>query len=134
MVVRKAITILFIAYYSIGTLLFPMGDLSCFADLSDMYAQCQHEDPDLDIYDFVIEHLLNINDIRGEEHDIHEHELPHQPLLSHGISPLIMNVVQPVTIVMCNNVIYLSKKVYSMPHETTMLSDYNGNIFHPPIC
>ena len=55
-----------------------MGDFSTVAHLPEMYAHCKEtEDPDLNILDFVGEHLMNLDGIfepHGEADDDKPHE------------------------------------------------------------
>ncbi len=78
---RKATAIFFLVYYSLGTVLFPMGDMSYLKDLPQMYSHCATEDPDINACDFVFEHLLNIHD---EDDADEEHDKPHQAIYSHA--------------------------------------------------
>jgi hypothetical protein len=67
-----------------GNLLLPQGDFAALAELPAMYHHCKTtEDPDLNVVDFVIEHLLNIT----ENDNTDEHELPHNPAPSHTVNP-----------------------------------------------
>ena len=56
----------------------PQGYFAALTKLPDMYRHCQTtEDPDMNVIDFVTEHLLNLEEGAADENDIDEHELPH---------------------------------------------------------
>lgn len=77
---RRLAVIFLLLYFGMGNILFPMGDMSFIRDLPQMYSRCAQEDPDINIADFVVEHLLNIHDNDDEPE---EHEKPHQPVYHH---------------------------------------------------
>src|ERR1700748_2429143 len=105
---RRIIVTLLLAYYSMGTLLVPMGDLTYVRDLPQMYRHCAAEDPDMDLCDFVVEHLMNIHD--DDEHE--PNEKPHQPVFSH--SPMQVFVVMASKIVVGKGItpVYYIPKSY----------------------
>lgn len=81
---NRVLFILTSIYFLAGTILLPQGDFSALSQLKDMYHHCKTvEDPDIDLADFVTEHLLNLDDMEEEEDDADEHELPHNPIPFH---------------------------------------------------
>jgi hypothetical protein len=81
---NRIIFILTSIYFLAGTVLLPQGDFSALSQLKGMYHHCKTiEDPDIDLADFVTEHLLNLDDMGEEEDDADEHELPHNPMPFH---------------------------------------------------
>ena len=73
-----------------GNLLLPLGDFSALSQLPDMYHHCKTvEDPDMNLADFVTEHLLNLGEIFEENDEPDEHELPHSPIPFHNTASVI---------------------------------------------
>ncbi|PQJ12281.1 hypothetical protein CJD36_000545 [Flavipsychrobacter stenotrophus] len=125
----KQIVITFLlAYYGIGAILFPMGDLSFMRDLPQMYQQCAQEDPDINLCDFVVEHLLNIHD--GDEAE--EHDKPHQAVYNHiPVQTLITfyaKAKSPIIIVKE----FIIKQKYSIFKTTSFRPGYLSGVFRPP--
>ena len=59
---KKGLTVLLLLYYTFGSLILPDGDFSVLPDLPKMYQHCKEtEHPDLTIFDFITDHLLNID-------------------------------------------------------------------------
>jgi hypothetical protein len=106
-----------------------MGDLSYMNELPQMYHHCQNEDPDMDLGDFVFEHLLNIND--GDECE--KGERPHQPVYHH--SPVqVMATVQYYHIFPSKNFQNATVlPVYPIFKDTRALISFGATVFHPPI-
>src|ERR1700722_15030225 len=81
---QRLLGIILFSYFLSGTLLLPQGDFSTLPDLPRMYAHCKEtEDHDLDIPDFIEEHLLMMDDLMGEPPD--PQDRPHQPIQFHHI-------------------------------------------------
>lgn len=81
---NRVIFILTSFYFLTGTVLLPQGDFSAISQLGDMYHHCKAvEDPDIDLVDFVTEHLLSLDDRDEKDDDADEHELPHNPMPFH---------------------------------------------------
>ena len=127
---QKIPVILLLFYFVFGTLLLPQGDFSTMADLPRMYQHCKEtEDPDMDICDFVIEHLLQIDDDQGEAKNDNDHERPHQPIQFNHLSAPIsakqrgIKMEQPA-IVKCE------KQVVT---DDIYLSDFPADVFRPPM-
>lgn len=65
----------------------PQGDFSAIAHLPAMYHHCQStEDPDMNLADFITDHLLNLDEFFSDTKETDEHELPHNPLPFHTTS------------------------------------------------
>ena len=119
-----------LAYYTMGTLLFPMGDLSFMRDLPQMYHHCTEEDPDINLCNFVFEHLMNIHDDDEQE----SNERPHQPVFNHNpvqtfITFSATNVKLPSPIITRE---YIIKDSYPCLDGPSCVSGYLSEVFHPP--
>jgi hypothetical protein len=78
---NKIILFFTTVYFIAGNILLPQGDFAAIAQLPAMYQHCKTtEDPDINLPDFIIEHLLNIEDT---DEDSDGHELPHHPIAFH---------------------------------------------------
>lgn len=81
--IRSVVIGLFLGYFTLGALLLPRGDFSVLPDLPAMYRLCQsREDVDMTLFDFVTDHLLNIDGV-FDPHDHGDHQKPHQPFDFH---------------------------------------------------
>lgn len=78
---NKLFVISLMFYYLIGSMLLPFGDFNNMKDLTSMYKHCKStEEKDLTVFDFVTEHLIDI-DCLFEAHESDEpDEKPHVPL------------------------------------------------------
>jgi hypothetical protein len=127
----KISALLLLAYFISGTMLLPEGDFSTLPDIPKMYAHCKtEEDPDMDLPDFITEHLLEIDGVFGQVQDEPD-EKPHQPVqLHHQLSQIIFvahqfNIMPVVPQSIPAAAIAVSDEIY--------LSDYHGALFRPPI-
>jgi hypothetical protein len=127
---QRLFAILLFAYFTLGTLLLPMGDFSVLPDLPRMFAHCREtEDPDLDIADFVEEHLLQLDDLMGEAPE--PGDKPHQPVQFHHV-----NV--PITIAAPQVLAAVELPILTEPQQPFVvdevyLADYPASVFRPPI-
>ena len=124
----KVSFIFFWAYYGLGTLLLPLGDLSYIGDLPLMYQHCADEDPNVDLTDFIFEHLMNIQD----SDDADKNEKPHQPVFHH-------NPVQtPISVSLKIRVPASFFKPMPLKNDFPLMTSdppilgYSSEIFHPP--
>ncbi|MBA3681828.1 MAG: hypothetical protein H0W73_11800 [Bacteroidetes bacterium] len=127
---KKAICILVLAYYSVGSLILPLADFSILPDLPQLYAHCKAtEDKDLQITDFITDHLMNIDGI-FDQHDNGDEQKPHEPFAHKtNISFVFLSFKLFTQTVLPQEVV--KEKVISpvkMYHF-----DFIGNIFRPPI-
>jgi len=134
MVGLKTLTLLLLFYFTAGTMFLPAGDFSTLPDLPKMYADCKSmEDPDMDLGDFITEHLLEINGMAGvfKQQADEPNEKPHQPVqfhhqfiqISFAAKQLKIELQQPVVVI--HQLIPVVKRV--------CLSDYTASVFRPPI-
>lgn len=90
---RKIVVILMMSLYSMGNVLFPGTDL---AHLQDMYESCEMEDPDINVADFIFEHLLNIPEISDDREE--SNGKPHQPTHIVSQAPAVAIIARPYII------------------------------------
>jgi hypothetical protein len=125
---RQVIVTFLLVYYGLGTILFPMGDLSFVRDLPQMYHQCAQEDPDIDLCDFVVEHLLNIHD--GDEAE--EHDKPHQAVYNHIPMQSLITYFTKVKIQSTTSNILIIKTKYPILQNTSFRPGYLSAVVRPP--
>jgi hypothetical protein len=127
---QRFLGLILFSYFLSGTLLLPQGDFATLPDLPKMYAHCKEtEDHDLDIPDFIEEHLLMMDDLMGEPPE--PDDKPHQPVQFH-------HIYAPVTVAAGQN---FKVTVLALPQikqqapitDEVYLSDYPTSVFRPPI-
>lgn len=132
--VRKIATIFLFTFYLSGVMLFPMGDFSCMRDLPEMFRHCRDtEDPDLNVFEFLTEHVSAIGQlIEGMDHDDEEEDdKPHVPVAYHS-QVQINYTVQRFAAKLDKPVISIPK-VFAPVTEQVYISTYTASIFRPPI-
>jgi hypothetical protein len=129
---QKLFFIFMLTYFVLGTLLLPQGDFAALADLPRMYQHCKDtEDPDMDIPDFIVEHLMQIDDDMGEAEDSDKGERPHQPVqFNHLSAPVSITVRQVAIKIVLPTTDKRDKLIIS---NDVYLSDYPASVFRPPI-
>ncbi len=133
----KKISILIIAaYFLLGQMLLPNGDFAVLPNLPAMYAHCQaNEDKDLTVFDFITDHLINIDGV-FDAHDNGDEQKPHIPfnfthltlgflLISERFDPQIMRFTGSLIL----------GDTYTLPvsKQCFYQGNYGASIFHPPI-
>ena len=130
---NRFIFILTSVYFLTGTVLLPQGDFSAISQIPSMYHHCKTvEDPDLNLADFVTEHLLNLGDVFPEEEDEpDEHELPHSPIPFHSTTIVIAYDVNRTEIISFET---KQETVINLPeYHSPYFSRLNTHkIFQPP--
>jgi len=123
-----------LSFYTLGTLLCPLGDFAYLDHLPEMYAQCAGEDPDMDVADFIFEHMMNLEDVMNHfENETEEHEKPHQPFQQVQLTQQIIAITAPVRFEPVLKQVSLYEKVaYPAYNEQFMPSSYLSEVFHPP--
>lgn len=127
---KKAICILVLVYYSIGSIILPSADFSIIPNLPELYAHCKEtEDKDMNLVDFITDHLMNIDGI-FDAHENGDEQKPHEPFDHQINSSFAFLMFHPIP-------------ELSQPKETIQSSvitpnkvyqfDFIGNIFRPPI-
>ena len=131
MIGLKTLTILLLFYFIGGTMFLPEGDFSTLPDLPKMYADCKNlEDPDMDLPDFITEHLFEVDGLFGQ--DIPEpNEKPHQPVQFHHQFVQISFASRQLRIELQQPVVVVRKMVAQKNEEC--LTGYTVSVFRPPI-
>jgi hypothetical protein len=128
---HRIIAILILSYYSFGTLCLPSGNFSSLTDLPEMYRHCKTtEDKDMTPFDFVTDHLLNLDGL-FDKHDDGDDQKPHQPFHFHH---MMQQVVSPAF----EFSMELEKHIFIEKKQTLFTTnfyhaDYVSKIFRPPI-
>ena len=110
----------------------PEGDFSTLPDLPKMYTNCKAaEDPDMDLPDFITEHLLEVDGLFGQWAPDEPNEKPHQPVQFH-------HQFVPITFVARHLKIELNQPLVAETKQPRLvnevyLSDYSAAVFRPPI-
>lgn len=107
-------------------------------DLHKMYEQCSYEDPDINPLDFVLEHLLNLEDvfehIEGESSEFEDGELPHQPYQVTQSATTFFVAIPQQHIEMALPFNEQSEAItYPIKGTGFYCCDFNSGIFRPPI-
>ena len=128
---KRLTIILLITYYFSGVFFLPQGDFSVLMDIPSMYNHCKiTEDKDLTIFDFITDHLVNIDSL-FDKHDKGDAQKPHAPVQFHQtISPAVYIVQEHTLITSTAEIIYAGYTDYC---NDIYLSDYTSTIFRPPI-
>jgi hypothetical protein len=127
----KQITgILFIAYYLSGTFCLPLGDFYTLTDLPAMYRHCKEtEDKDLTPFDFIKDHLLNI-DCLFDKHGEGDDQKPHTPYPFNHQEVQVSFMPSHTLINVCNPAVSCSESFsYISGHY---FFSFSPDIFHPP--
>ncbi len=131
-IVMLRLTSIFVfCYYFLGTFCLPQGDFSVMADLPSMYQHCKAtEDKDMTPFDFVTDHLLNIDGL-FDKHDDGDQQRPHAPFQVHHTT-MQMFVVTPQNKVSVRNP---NSRDYSIPFfaESVYPDGFSSLVFRPPI-
>ncbi len=130
--ISRFILILTSIYFLAGNILLPQGDFSALSQLRGMYDHCKTvEDPDMDMMDFVTEHLLNLDDMPEDDDEADEHELPHNPIPFHTTTASIVYYIsEPETISFkTEQPVVLDQSEYHSPYSPRLNTH---KIFQPP--
>lgn len=128
---NKRFNIFFLVFYSLGTFCLPKGDFSVLQDIPEMYRQCKEtEDKDMGPFDFITDHLLNIDGI-FDKHKNGDDQKPHkQKQIDHQVQPLTyfktyfaFSLALAIPVSVNPGIIYYK----------FLPSDFIFNIFRPPI-
>lgn len=117
-------------FYSLGTFLLPLGDFAAIEDIPEMYRHCKAtEDKDLTPFDFIKDHLINIDGI-FDKHDKGDEQKPHSPTQFHHTPAQIVFVIQQVRISF--NKTLSNKTDFPIYRDGFYFSTFNPFVFHPP--
>ena len=127
---QKLFGIVLLFYFVSGTLLLPQGDFATLPDLPKMYTHCKEtEDHDLDIPDFITEHLFMMDDLLGGQPE--PDDKPHQPVQFHHTYSPVTIAIRQILVIDEHIVVKESKPL--IISEDVYLSDYPTSVFRPPI-
>lgn len=128
---KKIINIIIIAFYTLGSLLLPLGDFSVLNDIPQMYQHCKAtEDKDMSPFDFITDHLINI-DCLFDKHDNGDNQKPHAPFqFKH--QQIVNYFLSNESIIIINKSI-IQSKLKPVYLENIYCSNFLSCIFHPPI-
>jgi hypothetical protein len=119
-------------YFLCGTMFLPEGDFSTLPDLPKMYTNCKTaEDPDMNLPDFITEHLLGVDGLFGQADNDDPNEKPHQPVQFHHQFMQFNFVARQFNIEL--NQPQLAEKKRPALMDEVYLSDYRASVFRPPI-
>ncbi|MEH6763518.1 MAG: hypothetical protein V7655_03375 [Aequorivita antarctica] len=110
-----------------------MGNFSVLANLCEMYSHCKtQEDKDMTPFDFVTDHLLNLDGM-FDKHDNGDEQKPHNPLQTQNHSQItLFQFISPFTFKTATfKSIEPKEIIYSS--ENLSISNYVSKVFHPPI-
>ncbi|MBS1487253.1 MAG: hypothetical protein JST43_06650 [Bacteroidetes bacterium] len=129
--VKQLTAIFFVGYFLSGTLCLPLGNFAALADLPQMYQHCRtFEDKDMSAFDFVTDHLINIDSI-FDDHGQGDEQRPHQPVAYNHF-----NVQQGLFVVQIK-IPASYRPIQSQPSgiysESLHPSEFNTSVFRPPI-
>jgi len=127
---NKVVKIFLLIVYTFGTFCFPLGDYSIIGDLPAMYQHCKAtEDKDLTPFDFVTDHLLNLDGL-FDKHDNGDQQKPHKAIPNYHNSQ--------TTFYFITNISYSTTPFYLVDVKPLMRSlnfipsNYVTLIFRPP--
>lgn len=129
---QRLLSIILLSYYCFGMYCLPLGDFSALKELPSMYRHCKAtEDKDLTVFDFVTDHLIDI-DCLFDKHDNGDEQKPHNPPPTNH---------QPQSQVFCSMIFstYAFNKSF-IPQKQTIRyknnfyqADFVSCVFRPPI-
>ena len=128
---KNLIAIFLLVYFSLGVTCLPLGNFASLGDLPEMYRYCKaFEDKDMDTFDFVTDHLINIDGI-FDDHGNGDDQRPHTPFTFHHFTQQHLSVLIQMKLVSTTKADRTkTKSIYSEPLYP---SDFNSRIFRPPI-
>ncbi len=129
---KKGFSILFLVYYLLGSMILPIGDFSTIGDIPDMFRHCKAtEDKDLTAFDFVTDHLINIDGL-FDGHNHLDEQKPHKPFHSQFQHHIFQIVQKNKT----HEFIVEHDFINNLKHSCFYSSNYSfqtiSSIFHPP--
>jgi hypothetical protein len=134
---NRLTSIFLLIYYTFGSLILPEGNFSFLSELPKMYAHCKaFEDKDMNIVDFITDHLLNIDGI-FDAHDNDDDQKPHSPQpLQNLVHATFFCIVPPPLLIIheeTTNILPHSKTSIFPPYSGFCQSAYVSFLFRPPI-
>jgi len=127
---KQAAAVFILSYFFLGSFILPQGDFSVLPQLPKMYQHCKlTEDPDMNIFDFVTDHLLDFDSAFGI-HETEENEKPHSPVpFQNQRHQSVFNHVR--MIFSCS---FTEIQNFIPAHFISVLipDNFSRGIFHPP--
>ncbi|MEZ5012714.1 MAG: hypothetical protein R2794_00325 [Chitinophagales bacterium] len=128
---KRLTALCLLSYFAFGSMLLPQGDFSVSVDLPAMYRQCKAtEDPDMTPFDFIKDHLLNI-DGAFDAHDHGDEQKPHQPVAYHHLLPQVLYTHCIFNI--NGQELYHTETCLQLPIAKNDHSGFLPSVFHPPL-
>ncbi len=117
-------------YYSFCSLILPVSDFSIIPKLPQLYSHCKTtEDKDMNITDFITDHLINIDGI-FDNHDQGDEQKPHRPF-EYNVSNNFMFLLSTINITVILKVETLSEWIHFT--DNIYYFEFVGDIFKPPV-
>lgn len=131
---RKLPILIFIFFYCTGTLISPSGSIFSTKNITEVYNKCGLEDPDINVADFIFEHMLNLGNVFGEFDNEPENEKPHQPYQHvHQIAQIFVVVSKLMYWDTVAAAHYTApRKAYPVYSYHFVPSAFLTEVFHPP--
>jgi hypothetical protein len=108
-----------------------MADFSMLKEIPDMYHHCKEtEDKDMTPFDFITDHLVNIDGI-FDKHDKGDEQKPHQPIQIHHNGQTTVSLI--TYFVFSVTPLHHLEVKKAMQVDCFIASDYISKIFRPPI-
>jgi hypothetical protein len=119
-----------LGYYLFSSFCLPSGNFSALRELPELYRNCkQTEHADMNLFDFITDHLLNIDGL-FDEHAPGDDQKPHQHLPTHLQMLQLSILAQPIKISVSVPQILRHQ---SEPPFSFLTSNYLAEILRPPI-
>ena len=129
-ILRSVFVGMVLFYYVLGTLFLPSGDFSSLSDLPTMYQHCkQSEHHDMNVFDFVSDHLINIDGL-FDDHQDGDDQRPHQNFPIHHSGTITF--VYPESIQFSNRLFPISTIQKFTDYSSSFSEKHHGGIFQPP--
>lgn len=131
---KEAFVIFMLAYFALGNLILPMGDFSVLPDLPSMYTHCKAtEHHDMNPFDFITDHLVNIDGF-FDAHGNGDEQKPHHPFPFHHW-PVQNLYFPPLPDLQAIKYLptYFEERIPFAPDDTWFGAEHLARVFRPPI-
>ena len=134
---KQLFYIFLFVYYTLGVICLPLGNFSTIIHLPQMYNHCKAtEDPNLNLGDFIVEHLMNLDGI-FEPHETEEEDSdkPHQMVDFFQNNPItpIKEKIEDFEFKNSNGIFSFDKKPSCIFKNQIYSYNHRHSIFRPPI-
>lgn len=132
---RKLAIFILLPFYAAGIIFSPSGNFSCMYYVPQAYAGCVAEDPDIDVADFVFEHLLSLEGLfELIEHEQDDNDQSHPPLhLPQTVVQTTVIVIQPIQISFNAHTLPAPDISYTLYRNPFRPGHFTEDVFRPPI-